>query len=84
MKNVEITPVRHAFVVKNTYHSDRKCQNYDLEIKAELSEEGTITLIPISKTPFDGFVFIDSDPDRVIAVAEMIKNFAEMAKERRN
>lgn len=84
MKDIEITPVKQVFAITNTYHSDRKCQNYDLEIKAELSEEGTITLIPLSKTPFDGFVFIDSDPDRVIAVAEMIKNFAEMAKERRN
>lgn len=83
MGNVKITPVKQVFAITNTYHSDRKCQNYDLGIKAELSENGTITLAPILKTKWDGFVFIDSDPDRAIAIAEMIKGFAEMAKDRR-
>lgn len=82
--NVEIAPVKEVFVATNTYHSDRKCQNYDLEVQAELSEDGTITLAPKGSCAIDGFTFINSDPDRVIAIAEMIKGFATMAKERRN
>lgn len=82
MNKTEITPLSQEFSVTTTYHSDRKCQNYDAEFKAELNENGTITLYPQGVPNDIGFTFIDSDPDRVIAVAEMMKAFAEMAKDR--
>lgn len=82
MNKTEITPLSQEFKATTTFHSDRECQNYDAEIKAELNADGTITLLPEGGRPFAGFTFVDSDPDRVIAIAEMMKTFAEMAKER--
>lgn len=82
MNKTEITPLSQEFKITTTYHSYRKCQNYDAEIRAALNADGTITLYPTGVTNDTGFTFMNSDPDRVIAIAEMIKAFAQMAKDR--
>lgn len=64
-----------------TYHSDLKCENYDVSIECAQYPNGKISVRP-GKTFFadDGFKFLGSDPDRVIAIAQMMMAFAQMAK----
>lgn len=64
--------------VKYTYHSDRKCQNYDAQIEAQEESNGTVSLTPDGAG--SSFEFYRSDPDRVIAVAQMMMAFAQMVK----
>lgn len=77
--NIEETATRYD--VKLTYHSDLKCENYDVAITGIELPNNKITIQP-SNTFFsdDGFKFIESDPDRVIAIAQMMLAFAQMAK----
>lgn len=83
MENIDISPIREDFDIECTYHSDRQCQNYDASISGILWGDGTISLRPVDKSSSTGFQFINSDPDRVIAIANLLKAFAEMAKERK-
>lgn len=64
--------------VKLSYHSDRKCQNYDAEVTGVEHTDGTITFYPRGGGAF--FEFDHSDPDRVIAIAQMMLAFAQMVK----
>ena len=77
--NIEETATRYD--VKLTYHSDLKCENYDVTIIGIELPNNKITIQP-GNTFFsdDGFKFIESDPDRVIAIAQMMLAFAQMAK----
>lgn len=77
--NIEETATKYS--VKLAYHSNLKCENYDVEITGTELPSGRVTIQP-SKTFFadDGFKFIESDPDRVIAIAQMMMSFAQMAK----
>lgn len=81
MKEIEIEEVSTQYDIKATYHSDLMCQNYDAEISGIALTDGRITIKP-GKTffPDDGFNFIASDPDRVIAIAQMILSFAQAMK----
>lgn len=76
-QEINISEKRTIYDVELTYHSDMKCQNYDAKIIGIEEENGKITLEPHQGETFE---FIESDPDRVIAIAEMIKAFAQMAK----
>lgn len=77
--NIEETATKYD--VKLTYHSDLKCENYDVEIAGIELPGGKVTIQPSNTFfPDDGFKFIESDPDRVIAIAQMMMAFAQMVK----
>ena len=67
--------------VSMTYHSDMKCENYDVSIECFQYPNGKVSVKP-GNTFFadDGFKFLGSDPDRVIAIAQMMMAFAHMVK----
>lgn len=80
---VNIKKKATIYDVEATYHSDRKCQNYDLQIQGVEEPNGTVTLKPANTFfPDDGFKFYGSDPDRIIAIAEMMRVFALKVKEK--
>lgn len=94
MKPLEITieEDKTIYDVSMEYHSDLMCENYDAIVQAVEEADGCISFYPVyekskSKYPFldfpkddESFTFIHSDPDRVIAIANMMKAFAEMVK----
>lgn len=92
LNQVNIEEKSTEYSVKLSYHSDLKCENYDVEIMATEEAGGTISLYPVyekssSKYPFldfpkdaDAFNFVHSDPDRIIAIAQTMMSFAQMVK----
>lgn len=63
------------------YHSDMKCENYDAIIRGVEEPDGKVTIAPHDASYWgDTFTFKHSDPDRVIAVAQMMLAFAQMVK----
>lgn len=79
--DIKIEEKVRTYNIKYTYHSDAKCQNYDVEIMASMEADGKITLKPGNEQAWgESFTFKHSDPDRAIAIANMIRAFAEMAK----
>lgn len=77
--NIEETATKYD--IKLAYHSDLKCENYDVEIAGIELPGGKVTIQPSNTFfPDDGFKFIESDPDRVIAIAQMMLAFAQMVK----
>lgn len=78
LNQVNIEEKETIYDVKLSYHSDMKCQNYDVEIVGVEHADGSVTL----KKPngYHNFEFFHSDPDRVIAIAQMMLSFAQMAK----
>lgn len=82
LNQVSINERSTIYDVSIGYHSDLKCENYDVAIVCSQEPNGRITVKP-GNTFFgdDGFQFIGSDPDRVIAIANMMLAFAQMAKE---
>ena len=92
LNQVNIEEKSTEYSVKLSYHSDLKCENYDAEIMAIEEPGGRMSLYPVyeqssSKYPFldfpkdaDAFNFVHSDPDRVIAIAQMMIGFASMVK----
>ena len=85
MNQINIEEEATKYNVKYTYHSDLKCENYDVEITGIELPNNRVTIQP-SKVffPDDGFIFIESDPDRVIAIAQMMMAFAQMVKNKNN
>lgn len=81
LNQVNIEEVATKYDVRLAYHSSLKCENYDAEITGIELPGGKVTIQP-SKTFFanDGFKFVESDPDRVIAIAQMMIAFAQMVK----
>lgn len=77
MNEINIDEKRIIYDVTCTYHSDMKCQNYDAKITGIEEGNGRVSLEPERGC---GFEFVNSDPDRVIAIAEMIKTFAQIVK----
>ena len=81
-QEINISHIETAYDITFEYHSDLMCQNYDAKITAIEGSDGRITFRPIN---YDGwcnaFVFEHSDPDRVLAIANMMKAFAEMVKQ---
>lgn len=78
LNQVNIEETSTTYKVKLKYHSDRKCQNYDAEVTGVEHADGTITFYP--RWGGMSFEFSHSDPDRAIAIAQMILAFAQMAK----
>ena len=75
---VEIKERSRVYDIKFGYHSDLMCQNYDAEVIAIQEADGRVSFE--TPTHDNCFEFIHSDPDRVLAIANMLKSFAEMAK----
>ena len=82
MAQINIEEKKTIYDVKYTYHSDRKCQNYDAQIEAQEESDGTVSLTPDGAG--SSFEFYHSDPDRVIAIAQMMMAFAQMVKNKNN
>lgn len=78
---INIEEKKTIYDVKYTYHSDMKCQNYDAIIIGIEEENGRLSLEP---NHCSGFEFQNSDPDRVIAIAQMMMAFAQMVKNKNN
>lgn len=82
MNQINIEEKKTVYDVTYTYHSDRKCQNYDARIEAQEEFDGTVSLTPDGAG--SSFEFYHSDPDRVIAIAQMMMAFAQMVKNKNN
>lgn len=81
LNEINIEEKSVTYDVSLTYHSDMKCENYDAEITGIELPDGKMTIKPANTFfPDDGFKFYSSDPDRVIAVAQMMLAFAQMVK----
>lgn len=81
MNQINIEEKKTIYDIKYTYHSDRKCQNYDAKITGIEEENGKISIEPPERITFE---FQNSDPDRVIAIAQMMMAFAQMVKNKNN
>ncbi len=79
---INIEEKKTLYDITYTYHSDRKCQNYDAAMTGVEEVDGTVTVRPWESDNFKGsfFEFDHSDPDRVIAIAQMMLGFAQMVK----
>ena len=80
INEVNIEEISTTYRVRLLYHSDRKCQNYDAQIEVSEEGDGTISIEP--NHCGSSFEFRHSDPDRVIAIAQMILASAQMVKNR--
>lgn len=82
LNQVNIEEKETIYDIKLSYHSDRKCQNYDAVMTGVEEVNGTVTIRPWGSDNFQGsfFEFNHSDPDRVIAIAQMMLSFAQMVK----
>lgn len=74
---INIEEKKTIYDVSYTYHSDMKCQNYDAKIIGTEEEDGKVSIEPPERITFE---FQSSDPDRVIAIAQMMMAFAQMVK----
>lgn len=82
MNQINIEEKKTIYNVGYEYHSDLKCQNYDANIIGVEEENGRIS---IESTNYcKTFEFHNSDPDRVIAIAQMMIAFAQMVKNKNN
>lgn len=79
MNEIEIKERSTLYEVTGDYHSDLMCQNYKGKIFGTTEADNRISIKP-GDGMGDGFEFYHSDPDLVIAVAQMILSFAQMAK----
>lgn len=77
-QQIEIEEKSTTYDVTTQYHSTLMCQNYSSIIEGIVESDNRITLKP--KNGFDCFKFYHSDPDLVIAVANMMLSFAQMVK----
>lgn len=82
MAQINIEEKKTIYDVKYTYHSDRMCQNYDAKIIGIEEGNGRISIEPDHCGKI--FEFCNSDPDRVIAIAQMMIAFAQMVKNKNN
>ena len=77
---INIEEKKTLYDITYTYHSDMKCQNYEAKIIGIEEENGRLSLEP---DHCNGFEFQNSDPDRVIAIAQMMMAFAQMIKNKK-
>lgn len=80
LNQVDIEERSTTYGISLTYHSDMKCENYDADITGVQEADGRITIRPGKNPLAVGFIFEHSDPDRVIAIANMLLSFAQMVK----
>lgn len=80
MNEVNIEEKQTIYDITMSYHSELKCQNYDAKLTGVEESNGTVTIKPRDRQLSIEFIFKESDPDRVIALAQMIMAFAQMVK----
>lgn len=80
LNEVEIVERSTTYDIAMAYHSELKCENKEALLKGIEESDGKITLKPGDHPMAVGFIFDHSDPDRVIAVAQLILSFATMVK----
>lgn len=81
LNQVNIEEVSTEYNIKLRYFSERKNKDYDAVIKGIEEVDGKVTLqAEHGGHSCNEFEFIHSDPDRVIAIAQMILAFAQMVK----
>lgn len=80
LNEVQIVEQSTLYDITMNYHSDLKCQNEQAIMRGVEEADGKVTLKPGRNPIAVGFVFEHSDPDRVIAVAQMMLSFAQMVK----
>lgn len=86
---INIEEKKTLYDITYTYHSDMKCQNYDVSIVGIEEANGRVTLEPRLEVSYEtgltesSFLFDHSDPDRVIAIAQMMMAFAQMVKKQK-
>ena len=78
MNQINIEEKKTVYDVDYRYHSDLKDRDYDAKITGVEEENGKISIE--SDNYCRTFEFHNSDPDRVIAIAQMMLAFAQMAK----
>ena len=83
LNQVNIVEKETVYDIDMSYHSSHTDEDHDVEIRGAQHADGTITIYPwsggASWTERD-FTFVHSDPDRVIAIAQMMMAFAQMVK----
>lgn len=77
-QQIEIEEVSTKYDITSNYHSGLMCQNYDATIIGITENDNRISIYPRDGGSF--FEFSHSDPDRVIAVAQLMLSFATMVK----
>lgn len=83
MNEVTIEEESTSYEVTLPYHSNLMAQNYDSKIKAIEWSDNRISIYPDlghQKWVERDFTFEHSDPDRVIAIANMMLAVAQMVK----
>lgn len=77
--NIKITGLSKIYRIETTYYSEQKGRYYPAEIRAGVDRAGRIYFR--TKNMRKEFVFENSDPDRIIAVAGAMLDFAKRIKE---
>ena len=78
-QQVVIEEISTLYKIDNTYHSDLLSQNSMVKVFGTVEADNRITITP-GVGGSSSFDFCHSDPDRVIAIANMLLSFAQMAK----
>lgn len=84
MNEVNIEEKQTVYDITMSYHSELRCQNYDAKLTGVEEPNGTVTIKPKDRQLSIEFIFNESDPDRVIALAQMMMAFAQMVKNKNN
>lgn len=79
LNQVNIEEEETTYKIGLKYHTSMLDKDYDAEIIGVEKSDGTVTIRPNHPLAV-GFVFENSDPDRVIAIAQMMLSFAQMVK----
>lgn len=77
-QEIKIEEVSTQYDITANYHSELMCQNYDAKILGVVEGDNRVSIYP--RGGGSCFEFFHSDPDRVIAIANMILSFAQMVK----
>lgn len=78
MNQVTIEEKSTTYEVTLPYHSDLMAENYDARISVIEEDDNRLSIYPRGGGGF--FEFAHSDPDRAIAIAQMIMAAAQMVK----
>lgn len=84
MNEINIKEERVVYGLDTEYCSDMREVNCTAQIMGIKNANGTVTLLPDGKRGSNEFVFDNSDPDKVIAVARLMMGMAQMVKDNNN
>lgn len=84
MDEINMKKERVVYRLDTEYCSDMRGADCTAQITGIKNANGTVTLLPEGKCVGNEFVFDNSDPDKVIAVARLIMGMAQMVKDNNN